>query len=1086
MAKKKKNENLSAVYVSSSFIDGEAISALENILYHNRDVIPDLKKHDTRTNTDGLLQLVASNGETCGELLAQVKTINFKDGKPEISFTFKDKKFLNYCKKPNILPILFVGVDRVNMKAYWVEMSSQYVNGLKSKSIKIPIANVIEKEKPSYYKRWKKLCDFRSSVIQKAYEDIASGNLSPQQEEEKTQISAIKQLTIKEDQSELLLKNQKAVDEIINNIKEKILLYEGHLFLVSPTYVNNSNIRETIRENLGISLQQEELFIDELTKQNILSKTGDVVVFNEDALGQEKLLYLAKNGLINIDKIYDSFPDIKIRKTILKKAVNIVNVEKVDGFFDALAKDFLSEMGNLASNDDVVANVELLNEYSFRIPKQTIEIVRKILSLSPLPVKTYDSDFGKFDGASHDKVLIEILDVIDSVRYLEVKDVIEIATFLSLSESPEVKKKALEIIKHTSEYNIFALKRIGYYPQKQLLTLLQSWTFDYTKSNLAVFMEASRDMLSSEFEGSQMTDYRTFTLSYGPLNPSEELKEIRNGIAELIKNFYTKSVDSTIKVKLLNILEEGSRTPNRGNYSNELEALILGYVNDVLMPFYLKIIKTDNFLIVHEIESQLYWFARRFEKNKVSLIGEIKAILKENKLYQIFRVFYGYDRDFDEELEWREAREKRDLTIDGFVNEISDSTFLTWEKNILLVASNYTPEDPGKFMYFNSFIYKFAKNKPSLAFKLLSSSDLQPFLTHILIGLWESEQHDDIRKILLSWAEQSKELSLIAGLFWYTKKADADLMIKIFVSARDSHDSNALNILASNIAISYQGEANVKKLFMEVINELTKMESTKWTFNFFLHDSALLKLLSEREAENLLGNLLFAEDISHDIEEILLPIAETYPVKVIQFFYKRIKRQIQKKKDSRYDAIPYDFHELPKILIMNTDLVLDEIFKWFKEDGWLFHFDGPRFLKEIFPSMDEPLKSRLIKLIRQGGKTNAEVILRILRAYEGHAFSHQIIKAFIKKYLQKETSTTYKDYLSEIFIALSTTGVVSGEYGLPNAYKQKKEEIQSWKSDKSKSIQVFVKKYEDYMDKQITYHTKRADEDIELMKRGAR
>ena len=49
--------------------------------------------------------------------------------------------------------------------------------------------------------------------------------------------------------------------------------------------------------------------------------------------------------------------------------------------------------------------------------------------------------------------------------------------------------------------------------------------------------------------------------------------------------------------------------------------------------------------------------------------------------------------------------------------------------------------------------------------------------------------------------------------------------------------------------------------------------------------------------------------------------------------------------------------------------------------------------------------------------------------------------------------------------------------------RKKKEEIQSWKKDKNKAIQLFVKEYEDYLDIRILYEKKQADESIELRKR---
>ncbi len=1080
---KNKNDK-PAIHSQTSAFDVEAVSTLTAILAHNGRVAPDLRYRDTWPNIDGYLELTLDDGVPDGKLEVQVKRIHFeKDG--SIKFSFEDDKFLNYCREIKDLPILFIGVDLEGQQAFWIEMSTTYVASLTSRTIQVPTANIITRGSASYHSPWKKICDERKQILRK--NQIAAGRGIDSLDSTPTdpQRSAIEQLFVSESKSELLVKNQSAVDSIIENIRAKILLYEGHLFLVSPTYINDSKIRETIRKNLDISIQQEELFIDELTKQNILGKTGDVIVFNEEDLGQEKIGYLVKNDLINIDKVYDSFPDLKARKTILRKVVNILNSKQLEIFFNELSSNFLNGLADIKNNDDIIANLELLSEYSFRAPEQTIQIAKQIISSKALPPKAYDSQIGSFEGATHSKLLIETLDTLSSIRYLETKKVLDIAIPLCTHSNIDVKKKALELIKQISEYNIFAMRKIGYYPQQQIVDLLKTWSTEQLKTNLSALLEIGREVLSPEFEGSEMSDYRTFTLSFGPLPVSEDLKNIRNEMAGIIKKLFAEEIDKNTKVKLLNILEEGTRTPNRGEYKQELEQLILNFVNETIMPFYSELINTSSFVVIHEIEGQTHWFIKRFGKEKLVSLQSFQKTLKENKLYQIFRVFFGYDLDFDEELKWREARAKREEIINGYIEQINDESFNSWKKDILTIASNFTPEDPGKFQYFNNFLYKLAKTNPNLAMKLVTEIELQPFLTHLILGLLESE-HSDIRRLLLEWIADKKELTTLAEIFWYTKKADFELMRALFDAIVATDNVKALNLLATNIIVSYQGEEEIKTLFIDVIKELNKQKSTNWTFNFFLHESSLLKSLSEHEADILLDNLLFAEDITHDIEEILIPIAESYPAKIINFFYERIQKQIKKSKDSRYDALPYDFHELPKILAKNTDLVLDELFKWFKEKGWLFHFDSPRFLQEIFPGMDDPLKNKLLELIKVGGKDNAEVILRVLRAYEGHTVTHLVIKEFIKKYLQRENTKTYKDYASELFIALSTTGVVTGEYGLPNAYKQKKEEIQNWKTDKSKAIRLFVEKYEEYLDKHIAYHTKRADEDIELMKRGGR
>ena len=67
-----------------------------------------------------------------------------------------------------------------------------------------------------------------------------------------------------------------------------------------------------------------------------------------------------------------------------------------------------------------------------------------------------------------------------------------------------------------------------------------------------------------------------------------------------------------------------------------------------------------------------------------------------------------------------------------------------------------------------------------------------------------------------------------------------------------------------------------------------------------------------------------------------------------------------------------------------------------------------------------------------------------------------------------------KDYKEEMFIILSQTGAVIGEYGFVENYEKKKEEIQEWKKDLHKSIQKFTREYEDYLSQQINERRKRS------------
>ena len=100
--------------------------------------------------------------------------------------------------------------------------------------------------------------------------------------------------------------------------------------------------------------------------------------------------------------------------------------------------------------------------------------------------------------------------------------------------------------------------------------------------------------------------------------------------------------------------------------------------------------------------------------------------------------------------------------------------------------------------------------------------------------------------------------------------------------------------------------------------------------------------------------------------------------------------------------------------------------------------------------------------------------------YEGQVFLREVVREFVKAYHDKKE---FHEYKRRLFNALSRTGVVTGEYGFVNAYKHKKDEIKVWQKEADTVVKEFAKEYETYLNKLIAQEQKRADEEIELMKR---
>jgi hypothetical protein len=385
-------------------------------------------------------------------------------------------------------------------------------------------------------------------------------------------------------------------------------------------------------------------------------------------------------------------------------------------------------------------------------------------------------------------------------------------------------------------------------------------------------------------------------------------------------------------------------------------------------------------------------------------------------------------------------------------------------------------------MYFNIFLNKLSKQKPDVACKLITNNEteLEPFLIHLLGGIWESSLKDHAKSLISKWVDEGKHICVCTCVFEYVNDVDEPLIDKIIKKAKKLKNTDALIYIIRLIDRRYPKNKNTTALFVSIVKEFTKHSNYRWIDQVWHNKDSVLKLLTKADCDIILDNLLLVPDFNSYVEGVLMPIAEKYPKQVIVFFYKRVSIQLKKRQKDRYRAIPFELYKIKVPFNKNAKIVVPEILKWFSKKDRIFYSQACLLLHAIFPSFNNILKKELIRLVKTKSDKSAEIVIDILRQYEGEECLHNVCKEFVKTYSKNDK------YDMEIFHILSQMGVVSGEHGFAEGYGKKKESIQDWKKDKNRAIQSFVKKYEDYLDRQISFEQKRADERLELRKREFR
>ena len=760
------------------------------------------------------------------------------------------------------------------------------------------------------------------------------------------------------------------------------------------------------------------------------------------------------------------------KANILSKLMRLQN-EEANKYLSSFADDLVVSINNCKNNDQILENLELLDKIVYVVPKQIIRAIKPIIdNQKPLKPKVrIVKGWGRVEGKKHVDLVKECIGLLGKIRYIKPKETFSLLVKLSLYPDQTIQSEAKDALKRMTEYNLFVLEKINYVPQFTILKEIEKWGSRKLVDLFDVVLEISRQLLSPTYEGHEMQDYKTMVLHSGALPVNKELKNIRERTIELLKKLYLHTKELKQKQKIIQALHEATRSPSRGGNVKDMKDMLRSNTN-VLIDYYISIVPEAENEIIRIIEKKIY-FIRRHRTGKYPRMKELLALIASNSEYEMFSIFVDYDYGVSEDLD-------RKTKIQEFINDISGKDYKGWEVKILSVIKNYPKmEDRGAYRYFNFFLNELAKQKPEIADKLIENKEevLKPFLFYLLVGIWESNSRERARSIISEWVCKGKHLSPCASIFEYVNETDKSIIDKIFKKAKKEKNTDALLTIIGVIDKKYPKNKNTRTLFVDIVKELTKYSNCMWTNYIWHNNDSVLKTLTKAEYNIILDNLLHVTNIGYNVEIILMPIAEKYPKQVINFLQKRVLVQSKKKLDNSYDAIPFEFTEVNVPLGKKAKIVVPEILRWFSKKERILSWTGGSLLHKIFPSFNDILEKELIKLIKTKSNKNTEVVLDILIHYEGEEFLHNVCKKLIKTYPKNDK------YNSNLISILSQMGIVSGEYGLSEEYKKKKAEIQSWKKDKNRAIQSFVKKYEDFLDRQISFERKRADESIELRKR---
>jgi hypothetical protein len=260
---------------------------------------------------------------------------------------------------------------------------------------------------------------------------------------------------------------------------------------------------------------------------------------------------------------------------------------------------------------------------------------------------------------------------------------------------------------------------------------------------------------------------------------------------------------------------------------------------------------------------------------------------------------------------------------------------------------------------------------------------------------------------------------------------------------------------------------------------LTELNDARWVnVTWFMPPlRPFIESLSEQERQVIVDNLIHRTRIDHHDEKVLQLIAQKHPGIVWTFFRNRMDRDKTTASGDRYEAVPYHMTELSKALARDARLAVDVARSWYSPDDHLFSYSGGRLLHNVFPQFTEEFEAELIRLVRSGAAGDIDFVLSVLGSYQGGAFLHSVCKELIDALPEDDKR------IGQVEIILQSTGGVSGQFGMVQAYQGKKQEMEDWLTDARPKVRNFAEKYRRSLDRGIAAEQRRSESDYELRRR---
>lgn len=781
---------------------------------------------------------------------------------------------------------------------------------------------------------------------------------------------------------------------------------------------------------------------------------------------------------------------------------------------EAIRRACEQAIASLADGIDYEAlefSLDVLLTVGFRHSQEVVAAADAFLRTVETRSLGYSGEHGKQFAAlskyrNAHRLMTKAIDLLNALRYLETPAVVDSLLWATTHEEESIRKPAFSDLGAVAKYNISVYfgdgvaRGIGSAPQILVIETLENKGGEYLKQHLRGVLTLLEGLLSTSMESTKWSSTGV-TLSQAVAPAHKGVVAVRTRSIELVKKLYSLVETKSQKLSVIRAMNTAARGDGRGAVDKDFAEMISANAQEVLRFFGEVSKEEDDLQIIQKLEHDSYWIHFHTASAEVKAAAlEVKAIIDANAEYGFYKTLVGFEGIFGD---WTDDRRDESFTLGSQDSRVKQSKVLAaqvpadgfevWRSRILRFAQTES-NDLATFPVFYEFLAEVAASYPDFGLKLLTehADSLSRFLIPLLRGIWDGDRKPQLLPLMTRWIDDASEketslLSACAKVFLSTEDVDFDILGKILEKATRLRDVLVIRQVATvAVGRSDSGvwKADLKTLFLRALPRLTELGDSGWVREIWYRKEAteMVGEFSSDERREVLKNLRLLPQIDYQAEDVLAAIAEREPSLVVEYLCDRLYApratvaEVAEKAGDDYEELPYQFHTLQDSLSKDPQAVVAEVMDRYSADDSLFEFRGAKLLQAIFPQFSEDFQAELVRLVRDGGEKGLEFVAGVLRAYGGEAFIQPVAKELIKRL--PRTSPL----INEVEIALMSTGVVSGEYGMAEAYDRKRSEVLDWLQDPDQCVRTFAAKYVNQLQAMSERERRRADESIAVRK----